>query len=56
MSINFWFVTPLVFPSMAPVVHPALEGLFNFVIAFGELPIEWTHADACMQEIRWKVF
>jgi hypothetical protein len=37
LSINFWFVTPLVLPSIAPVVHPALEGLFNFVIAFGAL-------------------
>eukprot|EP00961_Rhodomonas_salina_P105380 1419063-Rhodomonas_salina.1 len=38
LSINFWFITPLVFPSLAPVVHPALEGLFNIVIAWGEAP------------------
>jgi len=37
LSINFWFVTPLVFPSMAPVIHPALEGLFNIVVAWGAL-------------------
>ena len=37
LSINFWFVTPLVFPSVAPVIHPALEGLFNIVVAWGAL-------------------
>ncbi|KAJ1493375.1 hypothetical protein T484DRAFT_1929612 [Baffinella frigidus] len=37
LSINFWFVTPLVFPTMAPELHPALEGLFNIVIAWGAL-------------------
>lgn len=31
LSINFWFVTPIVFPSIAPVIHPALEALFNIV-------------------------
>lgn len=37
LSVNFWFVTPAVFPSLAPVVHPALEGLFNIVVAWGSL-------------------
>ena len=37
LSINFWFVTPLIFPSMAPVLHPALEALFNIVVAWGSL-------------------
>jgi hypothetical protein len=29
LSVNFWFITPLVLPALAPEVHPALEGLFN---------------------------
>jgi len=37
LSVNFWFITPLVFPSLAPVVHPALEALFNIVVAWGSL-------------------
>jgi hypothetical protein len=37
LSFNFWFVMPLAFPSVAPVLHPALEGLFNIVVAWGGL-------------------
>jgi hypothetical protein len=37
LSFNFWFVAPLAFPSIAPVLHPALEGLFNAVVAWGGL-------------------
>lgn len=37
LSLNFWFVTPLLFPHLAPVIHPALEGLFNLVVAWGLL-------------------
>lgn len=37
LSLNFWFVTPIVFPKLAPVLNPALEGLFNLVVAWGLL-------------------
>jgi hypothetical protein len=37
LSLNFWFVLPTLFPSIAPVIHPALEGLFNLVVAWGLL-------------------
>ena len=37
LSINFWFVSPIAFPSLAPVLHPALEGFFNVVVAWGGL-------------------
>jgi len=46
LSINFWFITPLVFPSMAPVIHPALEALFNIVRlpTFVRLPFSLSNA------------
>ncbi|MGA1476256.1 MAG: hypothetical protein ACO4AI_14085, partial [Prochlorothrix sp.] len=34
LSFNFWFVTPLVLPDLAPTLHAALEGLFNLVVAW----------------------
>ncbi|MBF2028926.1 MAG: hypothetical protein IGS48_19565 [Oscillatoriales cyanobacterium C42_A2020_001] len=37
LSLNFWFVMPLLFPNVAPVLNPALEGLFNIVVAWGLL-------------------
>lgn len=37
LSLNFWFVLPVLFPKVAPVLHPALEGLFNVVVAWGLL-------------------
>lgn len=37
LSLNFAFVTPLVFPKLAPQLSPALEGLFNFVVAWAAL-------------------
>lgn len=37
LSLNFWFVLPILFPNAAPVLHPALEGLFNIVVAWGLL-------------------
>jgi len=37
LSLNFWLITPLVLPESAPVLHPALEGLFNFVVAWALL-------------------
>jgi len=37
LSLNFWFVTPVLLPHLAPVLHPALEGLFNLVVAWGLL-------------------
>jgi hypothetical protein len=37
LSLNFWFVLPIVAPNIAPVLHPALEGLFNIVVAWGLL-------------------
>lgn len=37
LSLNFWFVLPTIAPPIAPVVHPALEGLFNLLIAWALL-------------------
>lgn len=37
LSLNFWLVLPAVFPSQAPILHPALEGLFNLVVTWGLL-------------------
>jgi len=37
LSLNFGFVMPLLFPAIAPVLNPALEGLFHLVIAWGLL-------------------
>lgn len=37
LSLNFWFVLPITLPHVAPVLHPALEGLFNLVVAWGLL-------------------
>ncbi|GAB1538902.1 hypothetical protein NUACC21_15660 [Scytonema sp. NUACC21] len=37
LSLNFWFVMPILSPSTAPVINPALEGLFNIVITWGLL-------------------
>lgn len=37
LSLNFWFVLPVSFPDAAPVLNPALEGLFNIVVAWGLL-------------------
>jgi len=37
LSLNFWLVLPIIFPSEAPVNNPALEGLFNIVVTWGIL-------------------
>ncbi len=37
LSLNFWFIMPLLFPKLSPVLNPALEGLFNIVVAWGLL-------------------
>ncbi|MDX2229116.1 MAG: hypothetical protein NW220_05745 [Leptolyngbyaceae cyanobacterium bins.349] len=37
LSLNFWFVLPALVPKLAPVLHPALEGLFNLTVAWGLL-------------------
>lgn len=37
LSLNFWLVLPMLFPSEAPVLHPALEGLFNVTVTWGLL-------------------
>jgi len=37
LSLNFWFILPALFPSQAPTLHPALEGLFNVVVTWGLL-------------------
>lgn len=37
LSLNFWFVLPALLPQASPVLHPALEGLFNLTIAWGLL-------------------
>ena len=37
LSLNFWFVLPLLFPASAPELNPLLEALFNLVVAWGLL-------------------
>ena len=37
LSLNFWLVLPILFPTQAPTLHPALEGLFNLVVTWGLL-------------------
>ncbi|MUG96278.1 hypothetical protein F7734_29650 [Scytonema sp. UIC 10036] len=37
LSLNFWFVMPLLSPTTAPAINPALEGLFNILITWGLL-------------------
>jgi hypothetical protein len=37
LSLNFWFVLPLLLPQTAPELNPALEGLFNLVVTWGFL-------------------
>lgn len=37
LSLNFWFVLPIISPSVAPINNPALEGLFNIVVTWGIL-------------------
>ncbi|MBW4651539.1 MAG: hypothetical protein KME20_00515 [Kaiparowitsia implicata GSE-PSE-MK54-09C] len=39
LSLNYWFVLPLLAPQVAPVLNPALEGLFNLVLAWGLLMV-----------------
>ena len=34
LSLNFWLVLPSIAPSMAPVVDPSLEALFNVLICW----------------------
>ncbi len=35
LSLNFWFVLPALVPKVAPVLTPALEGLFNIAVTWG---------------------
>lgn len=37
LSLNFWLILPLLVPDHAPLLHPALEGLFNLVVTWGLL-------------------
>lgn len=37
LSLNFWLVMPIFTPDVAPVLHPCLEGLFNFLLAWAAL-------------------
>jgi hypothetical protein len=37
LSLNFWFVTPLLLPAVAPPLNPVLEGIFNIVVAWALL-------------------
>ncbi|QSJ16112.1 hypothetical protein JYQ62_30815 [Nostoc sp. UHCC 0702] len=37
LSLNFWLVLPIVSPNDAPVINPALEGLFNIVVTWAIL-------------------
>ena len=37
LSLNFFFVSPLLSLSFSPVVHPMLEGVFNILLAWAAL-------------------
>jgi len=34
LSLNFWLVAPLLHLPFAPVLHPCLEGMFNFLLVW----------------------
>lgn len=37
LSINYWLILPILSPTVSPVVHPMLEGLFNIILAWSGL-------------------
>lgn len=37
LSLNFWLIMPIGFPDASPVLHPGLEGLFNFLLSWAAL-------------------
>ena len=37
LSLNFWFVLPVLLPQVAPSLSPTLEALFNITVAWGLL-------------------
>jgi hypothetical protein len=37
LSINFWLILPIFSPQYAPLLHPILEGIFNFVLVYAAL-------------------
>lgn len=45
LSLNFAFVTPTLFPSQAPILHPFYEAMFNAVIAWALLLIGFASED-----------
>eukprot|EP00171_Calliarthron_tuberculosum_P017294 IDg17294t1 len=45
LSLNFAFVTPLLFPTQAPILHPCYEGMFNAVIAWALLLVGFASED-----------
>lgn len=37
LSLNFWLIMPIAAPDASPVLHPGLEGLFNFLLSWAAL-------------------
>lgn len=37
LSLNFWLILPIFFPSYAAEAHPVMDGLFNLVLAWSGL-------------------
>lgn len=46
LSLNFAYVTPLLFADRAPVLHPMLEGVFHIVVAWALLLLGFASLDA----------
>lgn len=45
LSLNFAYITPLIFPSLAPSLHPLLESTFHFVVAWALLLLSFISED-----------
>jgi hypothetical protein len=37
LSINFWFISPILHLPFSPIVHPMLEGVFNLLLAWAAM-------------------
>ena len=51
LSLNFAFVTPVVFPTLAPTYAPTYEALFNLVVAWAFLFLGFVSEDLSKRQI-----
>lgn len=50
LSLNFAFVTPLLLPTVAPILHPGLEGVFQIVVSWALLLVGFISDDGMGSE------